>query len=94
MSPDYLVSCNYTIQSLQTHYQKEKKDKQEKQRSTNHYIENGIFSKSNMKTLPNPSLCIFYKNFTRLLDKIQGRRGRDRIVVGFITTYAISAYHH
>jgi hypothetical protein len=21
-------------------------------------------------------------------------RGRDRIVVGFITTYAISAYHH
>jgi hypothetical protein len=22
------------------------------------------------------------------------RRGRDRIVVGFITTYAISAYHH
>jgi len=23
-----------------------------------------------------------------------GRRGRDRLVVGFITTYAISAYHH
>jgi len=23
-----------------------------------------------------------------------GDRGRDRIVVGFITTYAISAYHH
>ena len=23
-----------------------------------------------------------------------GRRGRDRMVVGFITTYAISAYHH
>ena len=22
------------------------------------------------------------------------RRGRDRIVIGFITTYAISAYHH
>jgi hypothetical protein len=22
------------------------------------------------------------------------RRGRDRIVVGFTTTYAISAYHH
>jgi hypothetical protein len=24
----------------------------------------------------------------------QGRRGRDRMVVGFITTCAISAYHH
>ena len=23
-----------------------------------------------------------------------GRRGRDRMVVGFKTTYAISAYHH
>jgi len=23
-----------------------------------------------------------------------GRRGRDRMVFGFITTYAISAYHH
>ena len=23
-----------------------------------------------------------------------GRRGRDRMFVGFITTYAISAYHH
>ena len=22
------------------------------------------------------------------------RRGRDRILVGYITTYAISAYHH
>jgi len=24
----------------------------------------------------------------------KGRRGRDRMVVGFTTTYAISAYHH
>jgi hypothetical protein len=23
-----------------------------------------------------------------------GRRGHDRMVVGFTTTYAISAYHH
>jgi len=23
-----------------------------------------------------------------------GRSGRDRMVVGFTTTYAISAYHH
>jgi len=26
--------------------------------------------------------------------KIKGRRGRDCMVVGFTTTYAISAYHH
>ena len=26
--------------------------------------------------------------------KRRGRRGRDRVVVGFINTYAISAYHH
>ena len=24
----------------------------------------------------------------------RGRRGRDRMVVGFTTTYAISTYHH
>ena len=27
-------------------------------------------------------------------EQIRGRRGRDRMVVGFITIYAISAYHH
>jgi len=26
--------------------------------------------------------------------KSRGRRSCDRMVVGFITTYAISAYHH
>ena len=26
--------------------------------------------------------------------KLRGRRGRDRMVVEFTTTYAISAYHH
>ena len=25
---------------------------------------------------------------------LRGRRGRGRMVVGFMTTYAISAYHH
>jgi hypothetical protein len=24
----------------------------------------------------------------------QGRHGRDHVVVGFMTTYAITAYHH
>ena len=25
---------------------------------------------------------------------IRGRHGRDRLVIGFTTTYTISAYHH
>jgi hypothetical protein len=29
-----------------------------------------------------------------LSEKISDRRGRDRMVVRFTTTYAISAYHH
>jgi len=29
-----------------------------------------------------------------LLFNGEGRRGRDRMVVGFTTTYAIGAYHH
>ena len=28
------------------------------------------------------------------VDPCRGRRGRDHMVVGFTTTYAISAYHH
>jgi hypothetical protein len=28
------------------------------------------------------------------LTNIGGRRGHDRMIVGFTTTYAISAYHH
>jgi hypothetical protein len=30
--------------------------------------------------------------FNNIISK--GRRGRDRMVVGFMTTYAISDYHH
>jgi hypothetical protein len=33
-------------------------------------------------------------NFFLASYKFWGRRGRDRMVVGFTTTYAISAYHH
>ena len=29
-----------------------------------------------------------------LYTTLGGRRGRDYMVVGFITTYAISVYHH
>jgi len=28
------------------------------------------------------------------LSNLPGPRGHDRMAVGFITTYAISAYHH
>ena len=30
----------------------------------------------------------------RILRKLRDRYGRDRMVVGFITSYAISIYHH
>jgi hypothetical protein len=36
-------------------------------------------------------ICILYVHD---VSKYGNRRGRDRMVVGFITTYAISAYHH
>jgi len=29
-----------------------------------------------------------------MLNNSRGRRGRDRMVVGFTAIYAISAYHH
>jgi hypothetical protein len=35
---------------------------------------------------------VFNIRFTTI--SLRGRRGRDRIVVGSTTTYAISAYHH
>ena len=37
---------------------------------------------------------ISYSDFVSFYYTIRGCRGRDRIVVGFTTTYAISAYHN
>ena len=37
-----------------------------------------------------PEFCIY--TFTSVLDR--GHCGHDCLVVGFISTYAISAYHH
>jgi len=31
---------------------------------------------------------------TNCINHVRGRRGRDRMVVRFTTTYATSAYHH
>jgi len=38
-------------------------------------------------------LMFYYKIFQSVLHP-SDRRGRDRMVVGFTTTCAISAYHH
>ena len=39
-------------------------------------------------------LYSFETGFIQKCIEDKGRDGRDRIVVGFTTTYAISAYHH
>ena len=45
-----------------------------------------------------PSMCmdlyLSYKLDRYILLTLVGLSGRDRMVVGFIPTYAISAYHH
>jgi len=38
------------------------------------------------------AICISFMMLRQIC--VRGRRGRDRIVVGFTTTGAISAYHH
>jgi hypothetical protein len=40
-----------------------------------------------------PTHSGFHAEQKDLINK-EGRRGRDRMVVGFTTTCAISAYHH
>jgi hypothetical protein len=37
---------------------------------------------------------VFTASLLSTTDAVGGCRGPDRMVVGFITTYAISAYHH
>jgi hypothetical protein len=41
-----------------------------------------------------PLSTVFTLMHKRLINNGRGRHGRDRMVVGFTTTYAISAYHH
>jgi hypothetical protein len=38
--------------------------------------------------------AILHREFNENTNTSRGRRGRDRMVVGFITTYAISTDHH
>jgi hypothetical protein len=41
-------------------------------------------------------LCTYYfiKIYFEYIPKFTKSGGRDRMIVGFTTTYAISAYHH
>ena len=38
--------------------------------------------------------AILHREFNENTNTSRGRRDRDRMVVGFITTYAISTHHH
>jgi hypothetical protein len=40
------------------------------------------------------SYYVAIPNVTKLYQTIRGRHGHDRMVVGFTTLCAISAYHH
>jgi len=40
------------------------------------------------------NLCLFRTQKLLQLRFVRGRRCHDHMVVGFTTTYAISAYHH
>jgi len=47
--------------------------------------------------LPPPKMwyqCNKYYSFSCISSIGRGRRGRDRVVVGFTTIYSMSAYHH
>ena len=49
------------------------------------------------KIKTNVSTCYFYsllQKSSKFPTLNRGRRGSDRMVVGFLTTYAISAHHH
>jgi hypothetical protein len=58
-----------------------------------------VASVSGLSILYYPFVYIYMFEFglyigKRKFQSLRGRRGRDRMVVGFTTTYAISAYHH
>jgi len=42
----------------------------------------------------NKKTWFLIKLFSKNQTLFRGRRGHDHMVVGFTTTYAISAYHH
>ena len=41
-----------------------------------------------------PMVCTHDVSIFNTLSLLRGRRGRDRMVVGFITTSEFSSYHH
>ena len=50
--------------------------------------------RNDSKYLTNVTMSIFNMKGRNITDECRGCRGRDRMVVGFTTTYTISAYHH
>jgi hypothetical protein len=58
------------------------------------YLYNWIGNKFLQLTSPSPYKYINNINQMTANVMYRGRRGRDRMVVGFTTTCAISAYHH
>jgi len=67
-------------------------------------IRYGLYDDKSLSEVCQVFLLFFSHSFTFFLSKLKkilpcfhafgGCRGRDRIVVGFTTTYAIGAYHH
>ena len=54
------------------------------------YMSRHPYTEKNEKHFRHDIIC----TTGRRREIIRGRRGRDRMVVGFTTTYAIGAYHH
>ena len=75
-------------------WSKDKKLKEHKQWSTKHDTEH--YELSNTTPTKNRNSEVIRKTVPHNCKKkhIWGRRGRDRMVVDFTTTYSISAYHH
>jgi hypothetical protein len=75
-------------------WSKDKKWKEHKQWSTKHDTE--YYELSNTTPTENRNTEVIRKTVPHNCKKkhIWGRRGRDRMVVDFTTTYSISAYHH
>ena len=58
------------------------------------YRQNAFNLKYCCKFILLTDICNSFIKWDFLYDSDRDRHGRDRIVVGFTTTYAISAYHH
>jgi len=58
------------------------------------YLQNVLYFVYTKMVILIPYLDVYNTHSSHGPFNTGGRRGRDRMVVGFTTTYAISAYHH